>query len=199
MRFSPQRWTWSTATAIVIASAPVVVPSSPAGATPSLAPVSAQLGPTLFRAIATDNVALARTLFFPASAYLAMKTGMLAYPGSDYTNRLLAFYTLDLAAYHQLLVSGGPAHYQRTLVDPGLATWIAPGVCENRIGYWHEPPIRLVYTQRGVTKSFAVDSLITWHNHYYVIHLGPNPRPSNVGTVDRPQLGPGAPGPAGGC
>lgn len=173
--------------------------AAPVSASPSSTAVSARLGPVLFRAIETNNVSLARSLFFPGDAYRAMKTGMIADPGSDYAHRLLAFYVLDLEAYHQLVTSGGPARYLRTIIDPSLATWISPGVCENRIGYWHEPPVRLVYSQNGRTRSFAIDSLISWQNRYYVIHLGPNPRPSNVGTVDQPQRGPGIPGPAGGC
>jgi hypothetical protein len=176
-----------------------ILPVAPVSAAPSTTPINDQLGPTLFRALATSNVTLAQSLFYPEAAYVALKTGRLPAPSSDYVNRLRAFFTLDIAAYHQLLASGGPAHYLRTVVDPSLATWIAPGVCENGSGYWHEPPIRLVYRQAGIVKSFAVDSLITWQNRWYVIHLGPNPRPSNVGTVDLPQRGPGRPGPAGGC
>jgi len=171
----------------------------PVSAAPSTSAINAQLGPALFRALQTSNATLAQSLFYPEAAYISLKTGQLAAPAGDYTNRLLAFFNLDVVAYHQLLASGGPAHYLRTVVDPGLATWIAPGVCENGSGYWHEPPIRLVYRQAGVVKSFAVNSLITWQNRWYVIHLGPNPRPSNVGTVDLPQRGPGRPGPAGGC
>jgi len=174
---------------------------APAGAeaAPSLHAVVTQLGPTLFRAIATDNLPLARSLFYPESAYVALKTGEIPSPVSDYADRLLAFFTLDLRAYHQLLLGHGPVRFLRTEVNPQLATWIPSGVCENRSGYWHEPPVRLVYRQGGVVKSFAIDSMITWQHQWYVIHLGPNPRPNNVGTVDQPENGAGIPGPAGGC
>ena len=41
--------------------------------------------------------------------------------------------------------------------------------------------------------------MISWRGEWYVVHLGPNPRPTNTGTVDMPALGPGTPGSAGGC
>jgi hypothetical protein len=50
-----------------------------------------------------------------------------------------------------------------------------------------------------VVRSFGVASLISWRGLWYVVHLGPNPRPSDVGTVDQPAIGPGSPGPGGGC
>src|ERR1700719_1006421 len=53
----------------------------------------------VWRAILRDDVALGRTVFFPESAYVRMKTGLLASPRTDYTDRLIGFYDLDLAAY----------------------------------------------------------------------------------------------------
>jgi hypothetical protein len=155
---------------------------------------------TLWSAIQTDNAGLARTVFFPESAYLKMKTGVLGNPASDYTGRLAAFYTLDLAAYRAHLGTD-PARATLTAVhaDPALAAWIPAGACENTVGYWHLPGTRLVYTQHGRVASVRVASLISWHGQWYVVHLGPNPRPSNVGTVDDPLTGPGTPGPGGGC
>ena len=61
-----------------------------------------------------------------------------------------------------------------------------------------EPGVRIVYQQGSVVRSFAVDSLISWRGVWYVVHLGPNPRPSDAGTVDQPETGPGTPGPPGG-
>ena len=84
-------------------------------------------------------------------------------------------------------------------MNPAQAAWIAPGSCENSIGYWHLPGVRLVYSSQHVVRSVAVASLISWHGVWYVVHLGPNPRPVNVGTVDAPGLGRGVAGPAGGC
>jgi hypothetical protein len=129
-----------------------------------------------------------------------MKTGQISNPASDYQSRLIAFLSLDLGAYQQVL---GANPLKATLsavnADPAYATWIPPGSCENSVGYWHLPNVRLVYSSNGTTSSFAVASLISWRGVWYVVHLGPNPRPSNVGTVALPASGAGTPGPPGGC
>jgi hypothetical protein len=154
----------------------------------------------LWSALVSGSQSQGLPLFFPESAYITTKTGQIASPAGDYSARLLAFFGLDIAAYHQLLASGPGAP---TLVDvdvtPGDAQWIGPGQCENNVGYWHLPGVRLVYQQGGTLRSFAVASLISWRGVWYVVHLGPNPRPANIGTVDQPASGPGVPGPAGGC
>ena len=169
-------------------------------AEPSLgAPLTRQMT-TLFRAISSGSEPDARTVFFPESAYLQTKTGVIPNPSSDYQSRLIAFYDLDLEAYRSSL---GPAPTSTRLVDvlanPADAAWIAPGTCENAMGYWHLPGVRLVYLSGAKTYSFRVASLISWRDTWYVVHLGPNPRPSNIGTVDDPQTGPGTPVPPGGC
>jgi hypothetical protein len=154
----------------------------------------------MFGAMQTDSHDQAMTVFFPESAYLQMKTGVLANPASDYQGRLIAFLDLDLSAYHQAL---GPNPTSSTLetvnAAPSLAHWVSPGTCENKIGYWHLPNVRVVYSAQGQERSFAIASLISWRGLWYVVHLGPNPRSTNVGTVALPALGPGTPGPGGGC
>jgi hypothetical protein len=155
---------------------------------------------TLWSAIVTGSESQAIPVFFPESAYITAKTGQIPNPSGDYTARLLAFYGLDLVAYHQLLVSGsGTPTLTDVEANPSDAAWIGPGQCENSVGYWHLPGVRLVYLQDGTVRSFAVASLISWRDVWYVVHLGPNPRPANVGTVDQAASGPGVPGPAGGC
>jgi len=154
---------------------------------------------TLFHDIALNSLLHGEKLFFPESAYVTMKTGQIPYPASDYVTRLIGFYRLDLTAYRSYLLSRGPATFLGINVNRADAAWIRPGWCESTIGYWHVPGVRLVYRQRGVVRSVAVASLISWHGVWYVVHLGPNPRPRNVGTVDLPSLGRGVAGPAGGC
>ena len=161
------------------------------------ASLTARLAP-LWSAITTNNASAGLPVFFPKAAYLTMKTGQLPDPASDYASRLLAFYGLDVPAYHQVLAST-PARLLSVNADASMAHWVSPGSCENAVGYWHLPGLRLVYSQDGITKSFAVASLISWRGLWYVVHLGPNPRPTNVGTVDQAQEGSGTPGPAGGC
>jgi len=163
------------------------------------APLSAEMQ-ILWSALVSGSENQALPLFFPESAYITAKTGQIPNPAGDYSARLIAFFGLDVAAYHQLLVSGPDAP---TLVGvdaaAGDAEWIGPGQCENDVGYWHLPGVRLVYQQGGTLRSFAVASLISWRGVWYVVHLGPNPRPANIGTVDQPASGPGVPGPPGGC
>jgi hypothetical protein len=155
---------------------------------------------TLWSALVSGSRSQALPLFFPESAYITTKISQIPSPAGDYSARLLAFFSLDIAAYYQLLASGPDAP---TLIDvevaPGDAEWIGPGQCENEVGYWHLPGVRLVYQQGGTLRSFAVASLISWRGVWYVVHLGPNPRPANIGTVDQPASGRGVPGPPGGC
>ncbi|MHB1087804.1 MAG: hypothetical protein ACYC19_03450 [Acidimicrobiales bacterium] len=154
---------------------------------------------TLWRALSLDSPALAERVFFPREAYLRMKQGQIANPAADYSDRLVALFALDVAAYHRVVTTGSHASFVRVLTARSDAAWIAPGACENKIGYWHLPGVRLVFKKGQRVQSVAVASLISWRGVWYVVHLGPNPRPANVGTVDDFRSGPGTPGPPGGC
>ncbi len=169
-----------------------VEPSTTTGVRAALAPV--------WQAIVADDPSGAHAAFFPRSAYLRMKAGKVSDPSTDYAGRLLGTFDQDIDAYHREL---GPdpagAALLGVVADPASATWIPPGACLNTIGYWHLPRARFVYRQHGAIRSFAVDSLISWRDAWWVVHLGPNPRPFPVGSVDLPEPGPGTPGPAGGC
>ncbi len=151
---------------------------------------------TLWRAILADNSSLAQRVFFPRGAYLTVKGRAIPDPASDYRYRLVALYDLDLATYHRWAQGG---RLLRVEVNPALAAWIAPGACENSVGYWHLPGVRLVVARGHRVVSVGVFSLISWRGTYFVVHLGPNPRPVNVGTLDAPRLGAGSAGPGGGC
>ena len=165
----------------------------------SNASLEARLMP-LWHAIQSDNLGLAQSVFFPESAYVSMKTGQIPNPQSDYALRLLAFLKLDLATYHQAL---GTAPMSVPLLEvlgqPSNSTLIQPNTCENNVAYWYQPRLRLVYRIGGEIHSFGIASVISWRGVWYVIHLGPNPRPYDVGTLDLPAVGTGAPGPPGGC
>ncbi len=152
----------------------------------------------LWRGIQTGSLATAMAAFFPLAAYLQVKA--IPNPAADYADRLVAHFDLDLEAAHQLLVSqGGPARLLRVEVPDNLATWIPPGGCYNRVGYWHVPGARLVYEQSGVVRSFGIASTISWRGVWYVVHLGAEARSVDEGIVDDPTIGPGVPGPPGGC
>jgi len=160
------------------------------------APFHAQMR-QLFRAIKNDSAPIGATVFFPEAAYLSMKD--IDNPAGDYTYRLVALFNLDLAAYHQKLFGGAPTTLVGVDANAHYAQWIPPGYCENKIGYWHEPGVRLVLRHGHQIVSVGVFSLISWRGIWYVVHLGPNPRPLNIGTVDDFQDGVGTPGPPGGC
>jgi hypothetical protein len=128
-----------------------------------------------------------------------MKTGLIASPAADYIGRLIGFYDLDVRAYHRLVATAGTPTLLRVSTNRVDAAWIAPHYCENLIGYWHLPGVRFVFRLRKTVYSVAIDSLISWRGVWYVVHLGPNPRARDVGTVDGFLIGPGHPGPPGGC
>jgi hypothetical protein len=142
---------------------------------------------------------IALKVFFPELAYVKMKTGEIPAPASDWQGRLFDFFILDIGAYRDRLSATPGATFVRVEANPRFAQWIPPGVCENKIGYWHEPNVRLVFRNHAAVVSVLVASLISWRGVWYVVHLGPNPRPANVGTVDGYQRGAGVPGPGGGC
>lgn len=152
----------------------------------------------LWDGIVTGSVPTAMRSFFPRSAYLQVKA--ISNPSADYANRLVAHFALDVAAAHALL---GPqaagAKLLRVTTVPGYATWIVPGYCYNRIGYWHLPGSRIVYEEGGQVRSIGIMSLISWRGVWYVVHLGGVSRTSDTGLVDSPSIGPGTPGPPGGC
>ena len=151
----------------------------------------------LWLAVRTGKPNLARQAFFPVDAYKQVKA--IYNPGSDWRWRLWLEFTLDVKAAHALLGSDpASARLVRVIVAEPYATWITPGVCYNRIGYWHVANARVVYRQNGQERSFGIASLISWRGVWYVVHFGGVTR-GNVGMVDSPAAGPGYDGPQGGC
>jgi hypothetical protein len=152
----------------------------------------------LWTAVVTGRPALARDAFFPLSAYEKVKA--IADPAADWRDRLWGDFRLDVVAAHDLLGHGAQqAALIRVIVSSGQASWIVPGVCENGIGYWHVAGARVVYRLGGQLRSFGIASLISWRGRWYVVHFGAVLRNSAAGLVDQPSLGPGVPGPPGGC
>jgi hypothetical protein len=150
----------------------------------------------LWNAIVAGDPALASDVFFPESAYVQLKA--LSNDSSDYQNRLLGHFRLDVLAAHELVAGGGPAQFSRVVVPPNAA-WIGPAQCYNRLGYWHVPGARLVYSQGGATRSLGIASMISWRGYWYVVHLGSVTPPAGQGVVDAPASGVGPFVPTGGC
>jgi hypothetical protein len=149
----------------------------------------------LWLAVTTGNPRFGRPGFFPVAAYKQVKAE--PYPVPDWQDRLWYDFVLDVGAAHRLLGSG--ARLDRIIVPKAYAAWVYPGVCHNRIGYWHVPGARVVYREHGEERSFGIASLISWRGVWYVVHLGAVDRTVLTGVVYQPAAGPGVPGPPGGC
>lgn len=153
----------------------------------------------LWTAIVTGNPSVALQSFFPLSAYQQVKA--ISDPTADWNSRLAGDYVLDIKAAHYYLgADAAQAQLVETIVpSPRYAAWIVPGVCYNKVGYWHVPGSRLVYRVRGQIRSIGIASLISWRGQWYVVHLGAVIRATASGVVDDPAPGTGTPGPPGGC
>lgn len=152
----------------------------------------------LWTAIVTDNPSVALQAFFPLVAYQQVKA--IANPAADWHDRLVGDFVLDIEAAHAYLgAAAGRAQLVQVIVPSQYGSWIVPGVCYNKVGYWHVPGSRLVYRVNGQLRSIGIASLISWRGQWYVVHLGAVIRAAAVGVVDDPTAGTGTPGPPGGC
>ncbi|HYK29993.1 MAG TPA: hypothetical protein VEV61_18685 [Streptosporangiaceae bacterium] len=152
----------------------------------------------LWAAVVTGRPRLGMPAFFPLPAYEQVKA--IADPASDWRNRLVAEFRLDVVAAHRLLRrSARHAVLTEVLVPESQASWIDPGVCYNKTGYWHVAGARIGYKVRGRLRSIGIASLISWRGRWYVVHFGAVLRTTAGGVVDQPARGLGVPGPAGGC
>jgi hypothetical protein len=149
----------------------------------------------LWLAVTTGNARLALPAFFPRAAYQKLKA--IYGPTADWDDRLWYDFTLDVGAAHRVVDPG--ARLVRVIVAGDDAAWVYPGICANSIGYWHVSGARLVYREHGQERSLGIASLISWRGVWYVVHLGAVLRSAVTGIVDDPEIGPGVPGPAGGC
>jgi hypothetical protein len=153
---------------------------------------------SLWAGIVRDSLTPALAAFFPKDAYVQLKAINSA--GSDWTDRLVHDYRLDIAAAHALLGRDAiRARLVRVDVPSGYGHWIQPGVCYNSIGYYEMPNARVVYREDGQIRSFGIASMISWRGVWYVVHLGAILRSTDSGTVDDPSSGPGTSAYSGTC
>ena len=146
---------------------------------------------SLWEGIVRGAVAPALPAFFPKGAYEQLKAIYGA--GSDWTNRLVHDYRLDLEAAHSLLGRDAPrAHLLGVDVSASYGHWVPPGVCYNSVGYYEMPNARIVYSSGGRIRSLGIASMISWRGVWYVVHLGAILRPSDSGQVDSPEPGRGS-------
>jgi len=145
---------------------------------------------SLWAGVVRDSAVPALPAFFPRDAYVQLKA--IGSAGSDWNDRLVHDYRLDIAAAHALLGPGAP-HAQLIKVDvpSSYGHWIQPGVCYNRVGYYEMPNARVVYRDNGQIRSFGIASMISWRGVWYVVHLGATLRSTDSGRVDDPGPGQG--------
>jgi hypothetical protein len=153
---------------------------------------------SLWAGIVSNSVAPALTAFFPKGAYVQLKA--IGSAGSDWTDRLVHDYRLDIAAAHALLGrDGAQAQLIKVNVPSSYGHWVPPGACYNSIGYYEVPNARVVYREDGRIRSFGIASMISWRGVWYVVHLGAILRSTDSGTVDDPASGPGTSAYSGTC
>jgi hypothetical protein len=144
----------------------------------------------LWAGITTGQPGTAMAAFFPEGAYAQVKSYWD--DNADWTDRLVGHFNLDVEAAHALLgADAAGATLTQVIVPTSGVSWIPPGTCDNRIGYWHVGGSRLVYQEDGVEKSIGIASLISWRGYWYVVHLGSVTPPSGEGVVASPSSGTG--------
>lgn len=152
----------------------------------------------LWTAVRTDHPSLGLPAFFPAAAYVQVKT--IYDPRADWQTRLLGDFNLDVGAAHALLgAHPADARLVGVSVPTSDAHWIPPGVCDNRVGYYEVPNARMVYRVGQSVRSFGIASMISWRRLWFVVHLGAILRPTDTGQVDDPSAGPGVSAPSSTC
>ena len=152
----------------------------------------------LWAGVVRDSPTTALPAFFPRGAYVQLKA--IASAGSDWRDRLVHDYALDIEAAHALL-GGDPASARLIAVEvpSSYGHWVPPGVCYNDIGYYEVPNARVVYSEGGQVRSFGIASMISWRGVWYVVHLGAILRSSDAGFVDEPSSGEGTSAYSGTC
>jgi hypothetical protein len=152
----------------------------------------------LWAGVVSDSVPAALPAFFPEAAYVQLKA--IYSPQTDYTNRSVAEFGLDVGAAHQVLGSNpGSAGLIGVVVPQQYAHWVPPGTCENGVGYFEVANSRLVYEQDGQIHSFGIASMISWRGTWYVVHLGAVERSTEQGVVEDPEAGEGSSAPSSTC
>jgi hypothetical protein len=152
----------------------------------------------LWAGVVSGSVAPAEAAFFPEQAYAQLKA--IEGAGSDWRNRLLRDYGLDLGAAHRLLGSGASrARLVAVEANSSYGHWVPPGVCYNSVGYYEMPGARVDYRMDGAVRSFGIASMISWRGEWYVVHMGAVLREGEGGVVDEPAGGAGSPAYSGTC
>src|SRR6185437_3273990 len=137
----------TTAAAPVTSTTPTTGPGTlPQTATlpsPASSEFQAEMA-ALWGGVQTGSATPAEVAFFPAGAYVQLKS--IGGARTDFEHRLLYDFGLDLRAAHAVVgVDGDPASATLVSVDVPMqyAHWVTPGVCDNSIGYFEVPNARV--------------------------------------------------------
>jgi hypothetical protein len=121
----------------------------------------------LFEAILADSPERAESVFFPRAAFLLVKD--IRDPGKYY-DRLKTRFVEDVHALHRNLRDPKSAHFERfELASRG--GFVRVHEEGNRLPYWASRHSFIHYRMAGQAEKLEVRVLITWDDHWYVIHL----------------------------
>jgi hypothetical protein len=136
---------------------------------PSRPPASdaADKAKRLFDAILADAPERAQDVFFPRAAFLLVKD--IPDPGKYY-DRLKRRFEQDVHALHASLADPASAQFERfELANRG--GFVRVHEEGNRLPYWASRHSFIHFRMRGKPQRLEVRVLITWDDHWYVIHL----------------------------
>jgi hypothetical protein len=158
-------------TCVVCAYAALALAQPMATGAPELPrPAEAEVTPKIravFEAIVHDDPALAREAFFPRPAFLRVKD--IPDPGG-YFDQLQRRFESDIHALHQLTPDLDRAHFERFEFSR-RGGFVRPHEEVNRLPYWAARHSWLVYRVDAQLRRIEVRVLISWEDHWYVIHL----------------------------
>jgi hypothetical protein len=125
----------------------------------------------VWRAIVTDDPAIAESAFFPDVAYAVVKD--IEKPKADWKHRLMKNFHRDVHAYHKEL---GAEPESLTFVGADIkddrVKWMDVGKEGNKVGYFRVTRSKLRYKDpSGAEKELELTSLISWRGEWFVVHL----------------------------
>jgi hypothetical protein len=128
---------------------------------------AAEKAARLFDAIVHDDPARAADFFFPRAAFVLVKA--IPHP-ERYYDQLRRRFDTDIHALHAATPDLARAQFDHLeLVTRG--GWVAAGDEGNRLPYWACRHAWLHYRVAAEARKIEVRVLITWDDHWYVIHL----------------------------
>lgn len=140
----------------------------------------------LFDAIVADAPERAEDVFFPRPAFLLVKD--TRDPGKYY-DRLKRRFEQDVHALHASLADPASAQFERfELANRG--GFVRVHEEGNRLPYWASRHSFIHFRMRGQAQRLEVRVLISWDDHWYVIHLNEFRSSVTTNQATQPGVGP---------